>query len=71
MLVPQFFSLICQNVSLCVCVGGGGPQNNNMQYQFLFLYKVLSSKCSIGAAGSSEVSVVVEGFSQSGLHDFH
>lgn len=51
--------------------GGKNPNNNNMQYQFLFLYKLLSSKCSIGAAGSSEVSVVVEGFSQSGLHDFH
>lgn len=58
---------------LCVC-GGGDPNNNNnnnMQYQFLFLYKLLSSKCSIGAAGSSEVSVVVEGFSKSGLHNFH
>lgn len=64
----NFFS---SDLSKCLCGGGKNPNNNNMQYQFLFLYKLLSSKCSIGAAGSSEVSVVVEGFSQSGLHDFH
>lgn len=40
-------------------------------FRFLLLHGLCSSKCSIGAAGSSDVSVVTEGFSQSGLQDFH
>lgn len=46
-------------------------QSGDESVRLLFLLESFFSECSIGTAGPCQVSVVVAGFSQTGLQDLH